>query len=224
MSTQRDIESDTVRARMDDLGLGGFELVVYGSRAYKHPSTTSDLDILLIRTSTGTDETIRGREFEIVTQIEAILGVSDAERQDEVPLKRKLTASWTDLLEAAGSSHFICDGAASVDRIVKTPSFLASRKMVLRLWQNCLLSPVIYYGRDPARFEALAEIARSAIWQIFIEVENLQFHSTRKDADAVQKFAKWAVGEGDSDYWLGFRDHPSVMNHLKKCFITESDQ
>lgn len=185
----------------------GASVIIYGSYAYETQSEGSDLDLLVVRDNFTSE--LRKTVVESIRRCEMQLGLPT---NDEVPKDVKVCATWSDLAVAATAAHFYSDvdGSPQIPKITKTPEFLSSRTMQLRLWQNILAGKILAFGDESALLAELQCDARRGFVNLYRGLGMSEL--------SVTTLVDWLVGTGDSDLWLGFRSRPEVRRFLKVVF------
>jgi predicted nucleotidyltransferase len=181
-------------------------VVIYGSYAYGTQKPESDLDVLVVGECAV--DALRTEVIDTVTTAQHRLEVPI---DNEVPITVKILATWDDLVEAAAGSHFYTGGMPAIKPAEKTPDYLSSCEMCLRLWQNVLVGKVIEFTDRPDFMQRMQLRARKSMIALYQDV-------TGSDSIDIGTVVEWLIGAGDSDLWLGFRDCTEVREFLWRAF------
>lgn len=187
----------------------GSVVMIYGSYAHGLARPGSDFDLVIA----GASFTASERD-ELISVVRSIHRATGAALDEEVPYLTKLCATWDDLAEAATGGHFMQpSGRYEVEKVVKSPAFLGSRHMALRLWQNVLTGKILSWPEAEPHVVVLQQHARRAFVNLYVDV-------TGRSTFQVSHVVTWLVGTSPllGEDWLGFKPSPPIVDFLMEAF------
>lgn len=208
MATDRLI-ADARRLREDFVGSRGYGLA-YGSHAYSHSSTDSDLDLLFVGPAL-----LSGRLDELVRAVIALHRKHALRLDVEVAHEVKLHATEVDVRRALALRSFtITDvGALYIQPVVPEPWFLNSSAFKLRLVLNALTTPHLLLGGDTDEYRQHRAAAERSVALIGLSLLDERRFFTLPDAAAP------LVGEADGatgEDFLGYQNTPALLAMLSR--------
>jgi hypothetical protein len=183
---------------------------MYGSYAYGLETEHSDLDIVVLA------HKVNARRITTLSRrIITLHNEQGLSLDEEVPLKRKLLASWHDAHRAIRGEGFRSEsGSLVIKPIEKTPAVLESEWVRLRLLMNALTGKYTFISGDKKALNELQVIGR-VNW-VHILPLLLGFRSF-----TASSFVEKLIGNGkvSGEMFLGFKDHPVIRSYLRNSFM-----
>lgn len=183
--------------------------ILYGSRAYAGYVGHSDLDLLFV-----SDTLDRSRQLKLIEEVQSIHRRNGFELDNEVPFERKLIATFEDLEKAVDGGGFWRDGdRLGMTPVIKTPQFLNSEELRLRLLLNALAGNVLVLSDTHHLYNSFAERARTTLLVLASRLAQRRTFS-------IEEFIAFLVSDGirSGEYYLGFKGDPRTRLALSNAF------
>ena len=184
-------------------------MIVYGSYAYGVNTSSSDLDFVTIARKVKPGNLQRTLDFAFDLYRKHGLALDN-----EVPHEKKLLADYKTLESAIRGGGFERrDGSIYVPKIVKTPEFLSSDEIAMRLLLNAMTSKNILVGGDQKHYSRKRNEA----------LENMVafiFSATNRNSFTIPEFTQALISapERQGEMYLGYKNKPAIREYLAKTF------
>lgn len=180
--------------------------IIYGSCAWNLDKKLSDVDLVLI-----CENNTKRRKKLLVKKVIELHKKFNLEIDSEVPHELKTISNFKDLEMAFKGKGFIFKRKRIIiPPVVKTKSFLRSKKVVLRLLLNAMTSKNIFVCGNRNIFLKEKEKAFKSLIRIVL----LAFPIEKITAKRIN-YVIFREGKLTGELFLGYKKHPVIKNYLR---------
>ncbi|KKQ93660.1 MAG: Aminotransferase, classes I and II [candidate division CPR2 bacterium GW2011_GWC1_39_9] len=189
--------------------------IIYGSNAYKTNTSSSDLDFVTACKhfhDSHLQEVLKFA-FDLYERYGLMI-------DDEVPHEKKILISYETVNRAINGHGFERKvDSIHVPPVVKTPGFLSSDEIVMRLSLNALTGKSVFVSGNRQYYLKMRRKALENLVKFNFLINNV-------NSFTVAEFTDSLIGtpERNSEMYLGYKDNPKVKKHLSKTFLTQFER
>ena len=133
----------------------------------------------------------------------------------EVPHEKKILVSLQDFEKGIRGHGFeVKEGRVYIPEIKKTPEFLSSDEIVMRLMLNAITSKHIFVTGNKKYYLEKRKQALENLIRLFMSAKNMQETTVNELVENIIRKNKIEHGE----LFLGYKDNQVIRKHLKRKF------